>query len=108
MKNQVRYNKKCIVLHVKYLLFFSDFNKTLKFWHIFNKYSKIKFHKNPSSGSQVVTCRRLDRDMTKLSHFSQFGECALERLEVNNCRSYGTQELVYFIFIPKPHIYPQF
>jgi len=28
--------------------------------HIFEKYSNIKFHENPSSGSQVAPCRRMD------------------------------------------------
>jgi len=36
----------------------------------FEKYSKIKFHDNRSSGSRIVPCgqtgRRTDRDMTKL------------------------------------------
>jgi hypothetical protein len=28
---------------------------------IFEKYSNIKFHENPFSGSQVITCRQMDR-----------------------------------------------
>jgi tRNA U38,U39,U40 pseudouridine synthase TruA len=34
---------------------------------IFGKFSNIKFHENPSSGSRVVPCGRTDRrlDMTK-------------------------------------------
>jgi len=34
---------------------------------IFEKYSDIKFHKNPSSGSRVVPCGQTDgrTDMTK-------------------------------------------
>jgi phosphoribosylaminoimidazole-succinocarboxamide synthase len=32
---------------------------------IFEKYSNIKSHENPSSGSRVVPCRRTD--MTKLT-----------------------------------------
>jgi len=36
---------------------------------IFKKYSNIKFHENPSSGSRVVARRRTDgrTDMTKLT-----------------------------------------
>jgi len=30
-------------------------------WQIFEKYSNIKFHENPSSGSRVVPCGRTDR-----------------------------------------------
>ena len=35
---------------------------------IFEKSSNIKFHKNPSSGSRVVRCRRMDfrAEMAKL------------------------------------------
>jgi len=34
----------------------------LEFSHqIFEKYSNIKFHENPSGGSQVVPCRQTDR-----------------------------------------------
>jgi hypothetical protein len=39
------------------------------FGHIFEKCSNKKFHENPSSGSQVVSCGRKDgqrTDMTKL------------------------------------------
>jgi len=48
----------------------------LEFSHqIFEKYSNIKFHKNPSSGSRVVTYGQTD--MTKLIvAFSQFWERA--------------------------------
>jgi len=37
--------------------------------HIFEKYSNIKFHKNPSSGSRVIPCGRTDgqTDTTKLT-----------------------------------------
>jgi hypothetical protein len=44
---------------------------------IFEKYSNIKFHENPFSGSRVVACGRTDgqTDMTKLiitfRHFAQ-------------------------------------
>ena len=48
---------------------------------IFEKYSNIKFHKNPSSGSRVVPCGGKDgrtdgqTDMTKLIHpFRNFAE----------------------------------
>ena len=33
----------------------------LKFsWQIFEKYSNIKFHENPPSGSRVVLCGQMD------------------------------------------------
>jgi hypothetical protein len=38
-------------------------------WHIFEKYSNIRFHEDPPSGSRVVPCGRTDgrTDMTKLT-----------------------------------------
>jgi len=60
-----------ICVHVKCPLFKSDYNKTNfleKFSRqIFEKYSSIKFHENPSSNSRVVPCRRTN--MTKLIVF---------------------------------------
>jgi len=43
--------------------------------HIFEKYSNIKFHENPSSGSRVVPCGQTDYDEAN-SRFSQFWERA--------------------------------
>jgi hypothetical protein len=51
---------------------------------IFEKYVNIKFHENPSSGNQVVTCgrtdeqtgRQTDRHDEANSRFSQFCERA--------------------------------
>jgi len=61
-----------IGLHVKYLLFLSDFNETSIFlWQTFGKSSNIKFHGNSSSGPElfhVHNYRQTDRwmDVTKL------------------------------------------
>jgi len=41
---------------------------------IFEKYSNIKFHKNPTSGSRVVPCGWTDRHDEANSLFSQFCE----------------------------------
>ena len=50
----------CIGLHVKYRLSLSDF-KNLDFSRqIFEKYSDLKFHENPSTWSRVVSCGRKD------------------------------------------------
>jgi hypothetical protein len=46
----------CICFHVKYQLFLSDFNETRIFRQIFEKYSNINSHENPSSESRVVSC----------------------------------------------------
>ena len=68
-----------IDLHVKYPLFLPDFNKNWIFYTDFRKkISKIKVHKNPSNGSQVVPCGRTDgradRHDEANSPFAQFGE----------------------------------
>jgi len=42
--------------------------------HIFDKYSNMKFHENPLSGSRVVPCRQTDRQHEASSRFSQFCE----------------------------------
>jgi len=44
--------------------------------HIFEKYSNIQFHENPSSGSPVTPCGQTDRHDEASSLFSQFYECA--------------------------------
>ena len=48
-------------LHRKYPLFMSDLMKREFSRQIFEKYSKAKFYENPSSGRQVIACRRTDR-----------------------------------------------
>jgi hypothetical protein len=46
---------------------------------IFEKYSSIKFHENPSIGSQVVPCGRTD--MTKLTvAFSNFANAPKKQI----------------------------
>ena len=49
-------------LHVKYLLFLSDFNKTSIFWTFFleKKILNVKFNRNPSSCSRIVPCGQAD------------------------------------------------
>jgi hypothetical protein len=44
--------------------------------HIFEKFSNIKFHENPSSGSRVVPCGQTDMLDEANSRFSQFCERA--------------------------------
>jgi len=47
--------------------------------HIFEKYTNIKFYKNPSSGSRAVPCGRTDRQDESNSRFSQFCESSSKR-----------------------------
>ena len=70
----------CSGLHVKYRLFVSDFNETLIFSEVLEKYANIKFHENPSSGNRVVPCGGTDgrtgRHDEANSYFSGFCERA--------------------------------
>jgi len=59
-----------IGLHVKYALLLSFLMKLDCSQQIFEKYSNIKFHENPSSGSSVVPCGRTDRHDEANSRFS--------------------------------------
>jgi len=47
--------------------------------HNFEKFSNIKFHKNPSSGSRLDRCGRTDGHYEANSRFSQFYECAWKK-----------------------------
>jgi hypothetical protein len=67
-------------LHVKYLLFLSDFNET---WILSTDFRKIlKFHENLSSGSRVVPCGQMDEQMERHDKvnacFLHFYDCALK------------------------------
>ena len=64
----------------------------LKFsWQIFEKYSNIKFHENPSSGSRVVPWGRTDRqtDMTKLIVAFRLKADAVSPLYLSYCHASG-------------------
>jgi len=72
--SNISHCKNC--LHVKYLLFLTDFNETLFSRKIFKKYPSIKFHESPSSGGPVVPREQRDRQTDRHdeanSHFLQF------------------------------------
>jgi len=63
----------CIGLHVNYPIFLSDYNGTKNFLEKFAK-KILKFHENPSSGSQAVprgrTDGRTDRHVANSSFFA--------------------------------------
>jgi len=64
-KKWARYDRKFISVFSRSTGYYCQI--VTKLWisrHIFEKYSNIKFHENPSSGSRVVPCGRTD--MTKL------------------------------------------
>jgi len=68
--------KNTLVFMLKYPLSLSDFNVLGFSRLIFEKYSNIKSHENPSSVSHVVPCERTDRrtdwHAEAKSRFSQF------------------------------------
>ena len=74
-----------IGLYVKYRLFLSDFMKLEFSWADFRKYSNLKFHENPPSGSRAVPCGRTDKtDTTKLIvPFRNFAEAPKNTLHGN-------------------------
>jgi hypothetical protein len=44
--------------------------------HIFEKYSNIKFHENPSSGSRIIPCGQTDGHDEADNRFSEIYERA--------------------------------
>jgi len=65
--------KMSICLHVKYRLFWADFNETRFFFprKIFEKCANITFHDNPSSGSRIVPRGQTDGHEKANSRSSQ-------------------------------------
>jgi len=51
-----------ICLHVKYPFFLSDFDETSFSRRILEKYLCTTFHRNTSSGTQVVPCGQSERE----------------------------------------------
>jgi len=75
----------CTALQVQCPLFLPEFNENLHFLdEFFLKYSFIKFHENPSSGSHVVPCvwknrrmgGRTDRQTDMMKLVAAFGDFA--------------------------------
>jgi hypothetical protein len=73
-KNWAGYNEKYILVYLKSTRYSCHILLKLEFFrYIFEKFSNMKFHKSPSSGSQGVPCGRTDRqkggrtDITKLT-----------------------------------------
>ena len=57
-----------IGLHVQYIYFYPILMKLEYSRQIFEKYSDVKFHENPSNGSRVAPCGRKDRNGKANSH----------------------------------------
>jgi hypothetical protein len=71
LKNSARYHK-CTQVFMWSARYFCPVLMKLEFSRqIFEKYSNMKFHENPSSGSRVVPCGRADGQMWR-SQWSLF------------------------------------
>ena len=71
------YDQKCISVFMSVTLYSYPILIKLEFsWRVLEKCWYVKFDKNTSSGSRVVTCRETDRHDEANSHFSQFCEHA--------------------------------
>ena len=68
----VIYDKICIGLRVKYLLFCHSLMKLEFSGQIFDKYSYAKYHESPPIDSRVVACGQTDRHDEAITRFSQF------------------------------------
>jgi hypothetical protein len=62
--------------HVKYLSFLKDFNELEFCRQVFEKQANMKFHENPSSGSQAALCGERDGHKEAKRRLSQFCEGA--------------------------------
>jgi len=76
-KNRARYDQKYVLVLMWSTLYSSQILMKLEFsWHIFEKYSNIKFHENLSSDIRVVPCGQTDGHGEANSRFSQYFERA--------------------------------
>ena len=74
-KNWARYNHKCILVFRQSTRYSCRILIKLEFSiQIFEKYSNIKLHENPSSGSRHGPCGQADRHNEAISRFSRFYE----------------------------------
>jgi hypothetical protein len=72
-KNWRRYIKNVYLTSCKVPHYSSQILMTVEFCgQIFKKYSNIKFHSNPSSGSRFLTCRQTDSHDEANGHFLNF------------------------------------
>ena len=76
-KNWARCDQKCILVFMWSTPYVCQISMTHAFsWQIFEKYSDIKLHENPSIGNRVVSCGQTERETDvqdeSNSHFSLF------------------------------------
>jgi hypothetical protein len=73
-----RYDQKCVLVFMQGTRYSCPILKKYEFsGRIFEKYSNIKFHEIPSSGSRVVQCGQMDRHDEANNLYSQVCERTL-------------------------------
>ena len=110
-KNWARNYQKCISVFTYSTHYSSQILMNVEFSRqIFEKYSNMKFHENPSGGSRVVSCGRTDGldKASRPSRFSQFCERAwrptvhyhvLKNPILNQFTAFDTVSLRYILIL---------
>jgi len=68
---------------------------------IFEKYSNIKFHENPPSGTRVVPCGEMDRHDEANSRYSQFCERAQKEAKCHFSITFRAKEKLFLRYRPE-------
>ena len=98
-KNWARYDLKCILVIMYSTGYSCEILMKLEFSRqIFEKYSNIKFHENPSRGSRVVPCRRTDGQTWRIVAFRSFSK-APKHWAIISCLAW-TQTGYYSVTAP--------
>ena len=84
-KNWARYDKKCVLVFMRSTGYSCQILMKLELsWWIFEKYSNINSHENPSSGIRFVPCGRTDRQVESNSRFFTILRPPLKTNQLNN------------------------
>ena len=82
----------------------SDFNKKIEFTpNIFAKYSNIKFHENPSSGSRDVSCGQTD-SYVENSNFENAPKDRMLESTTHGSVHFLHSLAIYLFLLPRFHI----
>jgi hypothetical protein len=73
-----------LVVHVNCPIFLSDFNQIWTLYS-FHQVPNMKFHVNPSNGSQADACERTDRHDEASMHFCEYVGVPKNDLHLGGC-----------------------
>ena len=94
--NWARYDQKCVFVFTWSTRYSCQVLTKREFSRqIFEKYSNIRFHKNPSNGSPVVLCGQADRHDEVNGRFWQLLECAEKLLATFTWKPFAFSSLEY-------------